>query len=153
MEVRASDFVGPRGKSIFNEMVLPKVRAGRVAHAPVNFDVPHSLTYTVDAGRTLATVGTDERAWGRAGHEPTAPAITLRAAAHRFATLTGAPAPRLREMSGALLRFGGLFDPGARAFVEMRYQFLRPFVLDASETEQAFGLKPTDLDDALRSMA
>ena len=39
-EARASDFVGPGGKSVFNEMVLPRVRAGRVAYAPVNFDVP-----------------------------------------------------------------------------------------------------------------
>jgi nucleoside-diphosphate-sugar epimerase len=152
-EARASDFVGRGGKSIFAEMVLPRVRAGRTASAPVDFDVPHSLTFTGDAGRTLATLGTDERAWGRAWHVPTPPATTLRDAAERFARIVGAPPPRLREMPAAVLRFGALFNSGARGFVEMRYQFQRPFVLDSSETEHTFGLAPTSLDDALRSMA
>jgi nucleoside-diphosphate-sugar epimerase len=152
-EARASDFVGPGAKSIFAEMVLPRVRAGRLASAPVSFDVPHSLTYTDDAGRTLATLGTDERAWGRPWHVPTPPATTLRDAAERFARIVGAPPPRLREMSPAVLRIGALFNDGARGFVEMRYQFQRPFVLDSSATEQTFGLAPTGLDDALRAMA
>ena len=31
----------------------------------------------------------------------------------------------------------------------MSYQFERPFILDSSETEEVFGLRPTDLDEAL----
>ena len=98
-EARASDFVGPGGKSIFTEMVLPKLCAP--ASAPgcrSSFDVPHSLTYTGDVGRTLVALGTDERAWGRAWHVPTAPAVTLRELAARGSPSSSArPRPRLRR--------------------------------------------------------
>jgi len=151
-EARASDFVGAGGRSIFSEMVLPAIRAGKRALAPVNFDVPHSLTYTGDAARTLVTLGADERSFGRAWHVPTNPATTLREAATRYARLAGAPQPRLRTMSNAVLRLGGLVNPAAKEFIEMRYQFDRPFVLDSSAAQKTFGLEPTDLDDALRTM-
>jgi len=151
-EARASDFIGAGARSLFNEMVAPGVLAGKVATAPVNFDAPHSVTFTGDVGRTMAVLGTDERAWGRAWHVPTAPATTMRDLANRLAALAGAPSPRLRRMPGFVLRLGGLFQPTAREFLEMRYQFERPFVLDSSAATATFGLKPTDLDDALRTM-
>jgi len=151
-EARASDFIGAGARSLFNDMIAPAVLAGKVATAPVNFDVPHSVTFTGDVGRTMAVLGTDERAWGRAWHVPTAPATTMRDLADRLAALAGAPSPRLRRMPGFVLRLGGLLQPTAREFMEMRYQFERPFVLDSSAATATFGLKPTDLDDALRTM-
>ena len=33
-----------------------------------------------------------------------------------------------------------------------RYQFVRPFVVDSSLTEKTFGLRPTELDAALRAV-
>jgi hypothetical protein len=33
-----------------------------------------------------------------------------------------------------------------------RYQFTHPFVIDSSETERTFGLTPTPLDTALKSV-
>jgi nucleoside-diphosphate-sugar epimerase len=151
-EARASDFIGVGAHSLFNDMVAPAVRSGRRAVVPANFDVPHSLTFTGDVARTLVVLASDERAWGRAWHVPTAPAVTLREAAHRLARLAGAPEPRLRTMPTSVLRLGGLFSPTAREFIEMRYQFDRPFVLDSSAAETTFGLTPTSLDDALRTM-
>lgn len=151
-EARASDFVGRGAMSLFTEMVAPKVMAGKRASAPVDFDLPHSLSFPGDAGRTLAVLGTDERAWGRAWHVPTPPATTLRFAAEQLAKLAGAPAPKLATMSKLTLRVGGLFSPIAKEFIEMRYQFERPFVLDSSAAQETFGLVPTSLDDALRTM-
>jgi nucleoside-diphosphate-sugar epimerase len=151
-EARASDFVGAGGKSLFTEMIAPAVRRGRRAFAPANFDVPHSLTYPADAGRTLAVLGTDERAWGRVWHVPTAPAVTLREAATEYAELAGAPMPRLTTMPNPVLRAAGLVDPIAREFVEMRYQFERPFVLDSWAARETFGLIPTPLTTALQAM-
>jgi nucleoside-diphosphate-sugar epimerase len=151
-EARASDYIGPGAKSVFTTMIVPAVVAGRRATAPVNFDAPHSLTYVGDVGRTLAVLGTDERSLGRAWHVPTAPATTLREAARRLAELAGAPAPRLRTMPTAILRLGGLFNREAREFVEVRYQFQQPFVLDSAAAQQTFGIAPTDLDGALSTM-
>ena len=42
-----------------------------------------------------------------------------------------------------------MFDKFTREFIEMSYQFKRPFVLDSSRTEATFGLHATDLDEAL----
>jgi nucleoside-diphosphate-sugar epimerase len=150
-EARASDFVGLGAKSVFTEAIVGAVSKGRRAYAPVDFDVPHSLTYTVDAGRTLAVLGTDGRAWGRAWHVPTDSAVTLREAARRLAILVGAPAPRLSGVPNALLRVAGLFAPELREIIEMRYQFERSFVLDSTAAQTTFGLTPTTLDDALRA--
>jgi nucleoside-diphosphate-sugar epimerase len=151
-EARASDFLGRGALSLFSEMVFPAVRAGRRVFAPVSFDVPHSSTYTVDVGRTLAVLGTDSRAWGKVWHVPTNPATTVRELARHYATLAGAPEPRLRTMPVAMLRLGGLFNPVAREFVEMHYQFDRAFVLDSSAAQRTFGLAPTPMDEVLRSM-
>jgi nucleoside-diphosphate-sugar epimerase len=151
-EARASDYVGAGGDSVFSSMVAPRVRAGRAASAPVNFDVPHTSSYPGDAGRLLAVLGTDERAWGRPWHVPSPPPTTMRYLATRLAELAGAPPARVRRMPGPVLWFGGLFSPVAREFREVRYQFERPFVLDSSAAEKTFGLAPTPLDDALRTL-
>jgi nucleoside-diphosphate-sugar epimerase len=151
-EARASDYIGPGAKSLFTMTVLPRVRMGRAALVPANLDVPHSMTFTDDVGATLAALGTDERSLGRAWHVPTAEPVTLRELASRFAAEVGAPAPRLRRISDALLWAGGLFDREAREFREVRYQFDQPWVLDSCAAQKTFGLAPTPLDAALRTM-
>ena len=77
--------------------------------------------------------------------------MTLREAAGRLAELVGAPTPKLAVMPNLVLRVGGLVNPVAGEFVEMRYQFERPFVLDSAAAQETFGLTPTSLADALRT--
>jgi nucleoside-diphosphate-sugar epimerase len=151
-EARASDFVGDGGRSLFTTMVAPAVRAGRPALVPADLDAPHSFSYPGDAGRTLAALGTDERAWGRVWHVPTPPPTTIRRLADRYAEIIGAPRPRLRRMPAAMLRLGGLFSTEAREFIEMRYQFERPFIVDSTAAETMFGLTATSLDEALATV-
>jgi hypothetical protein len=151
-EARASDFVGAGARSVMSEIVLPRVRAGKRAFAPLDFDQPHSVTYTGDAGRLLAVLGTDDRSWGRVWHVPTAPATTLRGVAATYAELTGARSPRLSRVPTAVIRAIGLVSPEIRETVEMAYQFDRPFVLDSSAAQETFGLRPTSLADALRTL-
>jgi len=151
-EARASDFVGLGARSVMSEIVLPRVRAGKRAFAPLDFDQPHSVTYTGDAGRLLAVLGTDERSWGRVWHVPTAPATTLRGVAATYAELTSARKPRLSRVPTTVIRAIGLVSPEIRETVEMAYQFDRPFVLDSSAAQETFGLRPTPLADALRTL-
>jgi nucleoside-diphosphate-sugar epimerase len=151
-EARGSDFVGNGARSVLSEVVLPRVRAGRRAFAPVDFDLPHSLTYTGDAGRLLAVLGTDDRSWGRAWHVPTGSATTLRDAARLYAELAGARTPRLTSVPTLVIRGIGLTDPEIAEVVEMAYQFRRPFVLDSTAAQETFGLRPTPLADALRTL-
>jgi nucleoside-diphosphate-sugar epimerase len=134
-------------------MVLEKVVAGKRASVPAALDVPHSVTYIPDVARTLVVLATDERAWGRPWHVPTAPPRTIREMARRACSLVGAPAPKLSRMPGPALWLGGLFSPTVREFHEVAYQFRRPFVLDSSAATTTFGLEPTPLDTALRETA
>ncbi len=152
-EARASDYIGPGALSLFTTVVMPRIRRGRPAFVPANLDVPHSFTYTGDVGATLATLGTDPRSLGRAWHVPTAAPVGLRELSNRFAAIVGAPAPRLRVMPEPLLRLAGLVNSEAREFRKVRYQFERPWVLDSSAARETFGLEPTPIDEALRTMA
>jgi len=151
-EARGSDFIGAGARSILSEVVLPKVHKGQRAFAPVDFDVPHSLTFTGDAGALLARLGTDERAWGRAWHVPTAPPGTLREACVEYAKLVGAPSPKLTRVPPAVIWLVGLTNVEVRETVEMRYQFDRPFVLDSTAAQETFGLVPTSRTEALRTL-
>jgi len=148
-EARASDFVGLRHSLL--EMVLPALRSGRTARLATPLDVPHSFTYTGDVARTLVTLARDGRAFGRAWHVPSPPPVTAREFVQRAAAVGGFREPKLARYPDPLVRMSSWFNPFTREFLEMRYQFERPFELDSTETQQVFGLRPTALDDALRA--
>lgn len=48
-----------------------------------------------------------------------------------------------------MLWLGGLVNPLLRELRETTYQFDRPYVLDSSAAQQALGIAPTALDEAL----
>jgi nucleoside-diphosphate-sugar epimerase len=147
-EVRSSDYL--EANSIF-AILGPALLAGRRAYVAGPVGVPHSWTSIADVGALLATVATDERAWGRAWHTPTNPPVTIRELATRFTELAGAPAPRLVATPYPVLWSAGLFSPLLRELRTTRYQFTRPFVLDSTAATQTFGRTPRPLDDALRA--
>lgn len=153
-EARASDFFGPGvvETSFFGRNV-GRLLAGKKTWVLGDPDAPHSATYVPDVGRTLATLGTDERAWGRAWHVPTGPALTQRQLATRFCEIAGAPAPSVGALPQAVLSVAGVFSPQLREFKETRYQFDRPFVLDSSACTDMFGIEATPLDEALAAVA
>ena len=146
---RASDFFGPEVLgSMLGERVMPKVLAGKKVSLLGALDTPHDMSYMPDVARTLVTIATDERAWGRVWHVPSAPAVTQREAVQRLAQLAGTSV-KIGTLSPALLRVAGLVVPMLRELRGTAYQFEEPFVVDAAETEQAFGITATPLDEAL----
>jgi nucleoside-diphosphate-sugar epimerase len=149
-EARASDYLGPGARSMVSEFLLPAVRAGRPVRLPVDFDVPHTVTYTGDAARTLVAIARDERAWGQPWHVPSDQPTTMRAMAERAAALLGAPVPRLRRVPRWQVALAGLFVRELREFGEVAYQFDRPFVMDSTRARTTFDLAATPLDEALR---
>lgn len=149
-EVRGSDYVGAGARSMLTEMIVPKVVRGERLTVPADLDAPHSWTYVGDVARLLVTVATDERAWGRPWHVPSAPPASVREVATRVAALASAPPPRLSSMSAPVLWLGGLVNRTTRELREVDYQFRRPLVLDSSAAGATFGLQPTPLDDSLR---
>jgi nucleoside-diphosphate-sugar epimerase len=149
-EARGGTYLGAGSASMLTEVVLPAVLAGRPVRVPAPLDVPHAHTYTGDAARLLVTLATDERAWGRAWHVPSPPAVTLRHLVVRAAEIAGAPTPRLSVLPYPVVRVGGLVNRRAREFIKVYYQYGRPFLMDSSLAQRTFGLTPTDQDRALR---
>jgi nucleoside-diphosphate-sugar epimerase len=152
-EARASDFYGPglTATSQLGDRCMPRVLAGKGVRVIGDPDVIHSYTYIGDVARLLVALGTDSRAWGRAWHVPTAPAVTIRWAIEESARLAGAPLPKVGSYPHALLRAASLVWPLARELEEVRYQHVNPFVLDSSAAEATFGLSPTPMTDGLRA--
>jgi hypothetical protein len=101
----------------------------------------------------MVTLAGDERAYGKAWHTPTQPAISIRELADRYAALTGTPRVKIRQLPRFVMRAAGLAVPMARELAEMDYQFYAPFHLDSKLTEETFGLAPTDLEVPLRETA
>jgi nucleoside-diphosphate-sugar epimerase len=153
LEVRGSDYVGAGAAGVVSAVLTPAIAKGRTAWMPADPDAPHTWTYIGDMARTLITLARDQRAWGRAWHVPSPPAISVRELAARYVTLAGAPAVRVRGLPRAVMRTAGLVIPMARELAEMDYQFYGPFLLDSTETEQTFGLRATDLEVALKEEA
>jgi nucleoside-diphosphate-sugar epimerase len=151
VEVRASDYI--EANSLLSTIIGTAVLAGRRAYVPGPLDVPHSWTSIHDCARTLVAVAADERAYGQVWFAPTNPALTMRQLATRFAQVNGAPRVRLTAIPYPVMWTVGLFTPLVRELRTTRYQFTRPFVIDASATAEAFGLTPTPLDEALRDAA
>jgi nucleoside-diphosphate-sugar epimerase len=149
-EVRPSDYL--EDNSIFSVALAKPLLAGARAWSPAPLDVPHSWSSITDVAALLATVATDERAWGRAWLVPTNPPLTVRQLADRFTKVHRVPAPKLTAVPYPVLWTAGLFSPMLRELRTTRYQFVRPFVLDSSATERTFGLAPTDLDAALAAV-
>ncbi|MFG1952208.1 NAD-dependent epimerase/dehydratase family protein [Micromonospora sp. NPDC048830] len=147
-EVRGSDYLGA-GATALPMMVLSGVLAGRRVVLPVDYDAPHTWTYVDDVARTLVAAAAAERAWGRAWHVPSAPAVTVRELATRAAALAGAPAPRLTRLPYPALWLAGLVNPMARELRETAYQFDRPYLLDSSAATAVLGVEPTPLDRSL----
>jgi nucleoside-diphosphate-sugar epimerase len=52
-------------------------------------------------------------------------------------------------MGKFMMQLGGFFVPQAKESVEMMYEFEKPFVVDSSKFEKAFGMKATSLRQAI----
>jgi nucleoside-diphosphate-sugar epimerase len=149
VEVRGSDYVGRDAAGLYSLVLGPALEKGRAATVPGHLDMPHSFTYNGDMATALLTLAGDERAWGRAWHVPSPPAVTIRDLAHRYALAAGKPPPKLVQLPRFTMRAAGVVVPIAREIAEMDYQWYAPFHLDATETAHTFGLTATDLDTAI----
>lgn len=154
-EARASDYIGPTLPVASG--LLARYAQSTLASKPASVfadpDVPHAWTAIDDVARTLVMLGRDERAWGRPWLVPSNPPVSVREALRRLSAAVGAPEPRLRVVPRWLLKTGGLVVPLLREVDGMLYQFDAPFEVDATETEQTFGIRPTNWDQLLAETA
>ncbi|WP_431775951.1 NAD-dependent epimerase/dehydratase family protein [Streptomyces cucumeris] len=153
VEVRASDFFGPgvTDGGHLAARVVPRVLRGKPVSALGDPDAPHSWSYLPDVAGALVEVAGEERAWGRAWHVPTLPALSVRQMVDHLAAEADTGPVAVRGLSPAVLRLLGVFSPQIRELGEIRYQFDRPFVADSGAYEAAFTLRATPLDEQIRA--
>lgn len=147
-EARASDFFGPGlgANGHFGDRVMPNIINGKSITYIGDPDVAHSWTFVDDTCDTLVTLGTDDRALGRAWHVPTLPAMSAQQLADAVGAAVGRDSVTVHSIPRALIRFAGLFSKTMRELDELRYQFVRPFELDSTDTTETFGLVATPLE-------
>ncbi|WP_031074938.1 NAD-dependent epimerase/dehydratase family protein [Streptomyces sp. NRRL S-118] len=151
VEVRASDFFGPgvTDGGHLAARVMPRLLRGKPVSMLGDPDTPHSWTYLPDVARALAEVAAEERAWGRAWHVPTEPALSARQMVDRLAARAGTGPVAVRALPPAVLGVASLFSPLIRELKEVRYQFERPFVVDSSAYATALAVRATPVDEQI----
>lgn len=148
---RGSDFFGPHAhQSTVGDRVFARALSGRPAQVLGDPEVPHTVTYIDDFGKALVTLGEREDALGGVWHVPNAETVTMRRFVELVFAEVGSPA-RLRAAPSWGLVLAGLFNPTLRAVREQLYQSERPWVVDSSKFERAFGWKATPLREAVRA--
>jgi nucleoside-diphosphate-sugar epimerase len=132
---RASNYIGPEYELLGGLVFYPAL-AGKTANLLGRLDVPHTL-------------GTRDEALGQVWIAPSLPAITQRELMDILAQEIGRPV-KARGAGRTLLRLMGLFDPDIRETVEMMYEWDKPYVVDSTKFERAFGISATPIQQAVR---
>ncbi|HXL44844.1 MAG TPA: NAD-dependent epimerase/dehydratase family protein [Gaiellaceae bacterium] len=149
---RASDYYGPGGANSYSgESVFGRVVAGKRPQWTGKLDVPHTFHYLPDIARGLVTLAEHPEADGEVWHLPAAEPVTAQEFFDLVFEAAGRPTPAKAQIAGpALLAVAGIFSPMLRELRETAYQFRRPFVIDSSKFERAFGrLEPTPHREAV----
>ena len=148
---RGGNFFGPWGTdSTMGARVFYPLLRGKPAQLIGRTDIPHSHTYTKDFGRALVLLGEHHEADGQVWHVPNdQPLMTQGDLVRMFAEEAGVE-PKRSSMGKLMLAIGGLFIPEAKETLEMMYEFDKPFIVDASKFEKAFGMKATPIREAIR---
>lgn len=145
---RSADFYGPGAtNSPVNMMLLAKAKAHQKASWLGKDSLPHSLTYTPDAGKATALLGNTPSAFNQRWHLPTAqPPMTGKEYVNLASVLVGDEI-KCNTITSTMMRMAGWFDPMARSTVEMMYQFTQAYFFDSSKFTQAFGGEATPYAD------
>jgi nucleoside-diphosphate-sugar epimerase len=106
------------------------------------------VTYIEDFARALVTLGEREEALGQVWHVPNPETVTMRRFVQLVFEAVGRPS-RLRAAPRWGIALAALFNPTLRAVREQLYQSERPWVVDSSRFEGAFGWRATPLPEAV----
>jgi nucleoside-diphosphate-sugar epimerase len=148
---RGGNFFGPwgLGSTMGGRAFYPLLR-GKPAQLIGRTDLPHTHTYIKDFGRALVILGERNEADGQAWHVPNdQPNMTQGELVRLFAEEAGVE-PKISSMGKTMLAIGGLFIPEAKESVEMMYEFDKPFIIDSTKFETAFGMKATPMHEAIK---
>jgi nucleoside-diphosphate-sugar epimerase len=148
---RGGNFFGPWGMdSTMGARAFYPLLRGKPAQLIGHTDLPHSHTYVKDFSIALLILGERDEADGQTWHVPNdMPKLTQGELVRMFAEEAGVE-PKISSMGKLMMTIGGLFIPEAKETVEMMYEFDKPFIIDSSKFEKAFGMKATPMREAIR---
>jgi nucleoside-diphosphate-sugar epimerase len=146
---RASDFYGPLVRqSKAGDGVFARALAGKPAQVIGNPDIPHTLTFIDDFGSALVTLSQQDKALGEVWHVPNAETLTMRRFIEMVFEHLEKPA-RLQPVPKIFINLLALVAPALAAVKETMYQSERPWVVDHSKYQRAFGGQPTPHEMAI----
>ena len=147
---RSSDYFGPGGvNSTLGEFLFDAAVKGKTTRWLGSLDAPHAVSYLEDMAVGLATLGERDEADGQIWHLPVNGTLTGREFLTAVWQAVGQPA-KIGRVGRLTVRIGGLFSPRTRELNETLYQWERPFLVDDSKWQRAFGpYEPVPLAEAV----
>jgi nucleoside-diphosphate-sugar epimerase len=145
---RASNFFGPDDTAVTSYAIRPALE-GKSINLLGRTDQPHTFSYVADFGKLLATLGTREEALGQIWFTPSPAPITQMELVKIMEEELG---HKVKFMAAGKLMMSllGLFAPTLRESVEMLYEWDKPFIMDSSKAQKAFGFQGTPLRQAMK---
>jgi nucleoside-diphosphate-sugar epimerase len=152
--LRASDFFGPNVLlSQLGEAVFGNLSKGGTAQFLLPIDQPHDFAYVPDIARAVHTLlNAPDSDFGQIWHLPCAPTMTTRSLMALGAESLGV-APKTFSFPLWFLRILGLFLPLAKELWEMRFQWNRPYIVNADKFKQRFAFKATPFSESIPTTA
>lgn len=150
--LRAPDFYGPGvANSHLGRSVFDSLAKGRAATLLVDPDMPHDFAYVPDFARGIASLlAAEDDAVGQAWHLPCAPTRTPRGIV-ALAAASLAVKLRVRHIPFALQTLLSPVVPFFREMAEMRFQWDRPYRVDAARFSARFWADATPFEEGVEA--
>jgi nucleoside-diphosphate-sugar epimerase len=152
--LRAPDFFGPGVLlSQLGEVVFSSLSKNGTAKFLVPIEQPHDFAYVPDIARAVCHLleATDD-AYGQVWHMPCAKTTTARELMTIGAAGLGV-APKVFSFPLWLLKILGVFLPLAKELYEMRFQWDRPYHVNAEKFRKRFLFEPTPFSESIVATA
>ena len=139
---RSSNYFGPSaGRSYAGDGIFYNALVDKPAMVIGNVDTLHTYTYVDDFADGLITLATRDEALGQIWHVPSAETITTRQLIDMAYSQAGRET-KIRAGTRLPLTVMSWFDSKMKFALQVLYQFDRPFIVDHSKYEKAFGANP-----------
>jgi nucleoside-diphosphate-sugar epimerase len=152
--LRAPDFFGPNVLlSQLGEVVFGKLAKGRTAQFLVPIDEQHDFAYVPDIARAVELLlQAPDADFGQIWHMPCAPTTTIRSLLETGAKHLGV-APKAFVFPFWSLHLLGIFIPFVKELWEMRFQWDRPYLVNADKFRQRFSFEATPFHESIAATA
>ena len=152
--LRAPDFFGPNVLlSQLGDVVFGNLSKGARAQFLVPINQPHDFAYVPDIARAVHTLlEAPDYDFGQVWHMPCAPTMTPGSLMALGAQSLGV-APKALSLPLWILRILGLFVPFAKELWEMRFQWNRPYFVNANKFKKRFAFEATPFSESIHATA